>query len=496
MPILSRTLVIGLVAALIVVPAAAAEDGRRVAAKDSAISFTSDLDKALETALVRGLPLYLAFGAAWCPVCREMEATTLLDPPIQALADDFVWVTIDIDRDVTLAREWGVEATPTIFLLDPGGNARLRIVGGTGADELAALLKGFLKDLDEAATAGEPVPAHAFQYSELTVKPGGFRGKSICFSHVGYGPLGIRSQSPFQALRLAILSRTPSTLARGEHQARVGASWVNLWAVDQGVFDPASGVLGPYVFDSEAFDLDVAYGYGLGDTVQIEVAYEHRWRFGGVMDGFVEGFHDLFGIEQSGRDRWPRGQTFILIDPGDGRPPINRDRTSEHSIAQSVRASFQHNVTCGTEYIPALSWSATVRTAVGGEDLEGSNVDFALSAAASRRIGRFYVYLTFGYTWYGSDGFAELDLEDTQLSALVAAEWRFKPRMSLLLQYLLSEGAAVDLGPFSETSHEVVVGWKWEFRPAGVLEIGLIENVITFDNSPDFGLHAAVTQRF
>jgi hypothetical protein len=54
----------------------------------------------------------------------------------------------------------------------------------------------------------------------------------------------------------------------------------------------------------------------------------------------------------------------------------------------------------------------------------------------------------------------------------------------------------VGLDPFSEFSHEVVVGWKWELGQAGVLEIGLLENIVTFDNSPDFGVHAAFTQRF
>lgn len=54
----------------------------------------------------------------------------------------------------------------------------------------------------------------------------------------------------------------------------------------------------------------------------------------------------------------------------------------------------------------------------------------------------------------------------------------------------------VDLASFSERSHEVVVGWKWELRPAGVLEIGPLENLITFDNSLEFGVHAAFIRRF
>jgi len=49
---------------------------------------------------------------------------------------------------------------------------------------------------------------------------------------------------------------------------------------------------------------------------------------------------------------------------------------------------------------------------------------------------------------------------------------------------------------FSDPSNEIVFGWKWEVRQAGVLEIGLIENILEFGNSPDFGVHAAWTQRF
>ena len=129
-------------------------------------------------------------------------------------------------------------------------------------------------------------------------------------------------------------------------------------------------------------------------------------------------------------------------------------------------------------------------------DLEGSKFDFALSAAASRRFGKFYVYLTLGFAWYGSDAAFGLELETTQATVLAAAEWRFKPRMSFILQYLDTQGVAKDLGVFSDTSNEVALGWKWEVRQNGVLAIGLLENIVTFDNSPDFGVHAAFTQRF
>jgi hypothetical protein len=33
--------------------------------------------------------------------------------------------------------------------------------------------------------------------------------------------------------------------------------------------------------------------------VLVEVELEQRWRLGGVVDGFIEGFHDLFGLMEN-----------------------------------------------------------------------------------------------------------------------------------------------------------------------------------------------------
>ena len=235
----------------------------------------------------------------------------------------------------------------------------------------------------------------------------------------------------------------------------------------------------------------------MSDTIQLEAEYEQRWRFGGAMDSFVQGFHDLFGLDQSGRDLVPRNQFRILLDPyGDGSG-VDLGSGFSGTFARNLLFTFQHNVTCGTAIWPAFSYAVTGRYAVGDVgETEGGAWDIALSVAASRRFGKFYAYLTLGYAWYSSDAFYGIELEDTQFTVLAAGEWRFKPRMSLILQIMTTQGVATDFDPFSQASNEVIFGWKWEVRQAGVLEIGLLENIVTFDNSPDFGVHAAFTQRF
>jgi hypothetical protein len=65
-----------------------------------------------------------------------------------------------------------------------------------------------------------------------------------------------------------------------------------------------------------------------------------------------------------------------------------------------------------------------------------------------------------------------------------------------LIQYLLTEGVADDLEDLSSSSNEITLGAKWEVGRGTVLEFGLIENVITLGNSPDFGIHFGITTRF
>ena len=84
----------------------------------------------------------------------------------------------------------------------------------------------------------------------------------------------------------------------------------------------------------------------------------------------------------------------------------------------------------------------------------------------------------------------------TFVAAWCLSAGKFRDTQSLLLQYLRSDGVFEDFGPFSDTSNEVTVGYRWELGQKGILEIGLIENIGSYDNSPDFGIHVGFSQRF
>lgn len=467
--------------------------GNDVSARPPELPFHGDMGAAVREAGATKRPLVVVFVAAWCPYCARMRKEVFTDPAVLHHADGFVWARVDIDRDLSTARDWAVDAVPLTLVLDADGKTRARWSGYVPAAEFAAALAGF-READSAEPSDAAANPVIGARSEITFTPSGYRGEGICFSHVGYGPLALYSQSPFQALRLGIRPRTPSTLGRGQWEVRASSTWVNVWAVDRQVSAPDR----EYLLDYETLQTAVSAAHGITDTVEIDVELQGMSRFGGTMDGFVQGFHDLFGIDQGGRDEVPRGDFSIELAPDDGESPVSLGTSDRGTFSRSLQVSIQHNVTCGTTRLPAFSYAATVRRETVDIDRfdGGAGLDLGLSVAVARRFGRYYLYGTFGYAWFGSEDFRGLVLEDTQLTALAAVEWRFGVRQSLLLQALVTQGVVADFGPFSDASTELTFGYKWELRHKGVLEAGLIENVLAFDNGPDFGVHVGYSQRF
>ena len=309
---------------------------------------------------------------------------------------------------------------------------------------------------------------------------------NFCKADVGFGPLRLKSQSPFQSLRMGITPLAPSTISKKQWEFFLAGTLANVWV--NGDDD--------YMLDYETLNTQISIAYGITQTFKIELGYEERRNFGGIMDGFIVAFHDTFGIDQTGRDEAPYGQVNMEIKDADGNTVYYESGDSVFS--RGLLLTLQQNVTCGTKNFPAFSYALTLR-----QELEYPNVidrsspyDFGISLATSRRFSDFYLYLSGGYIWFGGNQVQDVELKKTQISGMFATEWRYIPTQSLLLQLLATEGQAVDLGPFSEPSYEITLGWKWQMKPKLVFELGLIENIINFDNSPDIGIHAGITTRF
>jgi thiol:disulfide interchange protein len=85
-------------------------------------------------------PLVVDVGAEWCGWCKKMAAESFPDPSVQALADKFVWVRVDADKEPTTSQKYRVEGLPTILVLLPDGTESSRLTGYVKGSELADFL--------------------------------------------------------------------------------------------------------------------------------------------------------------------------------------------------------------------------------------------------------------------------------------------------------------------------------------------------------------------
>ncbi len=343
--------------------------------------------------------------------------------------------------------------------------------------------------LPPAVLLATPCPVLGATGANTTIlgHPQTYQLNRFCGGQIGYGPLRLQSQSPFQTLRLTLTPMAPTFQRPGTWETGATMSLANVWANSPG----------HYRIDYESLDTSFFAAYGINESLRLEIGFQEKRLFGGILDGFITDFHDFFDLDQDGRDTTPFGLVEIEILDDNGDPLLSYSRGSG-VYSRSITASLEHRLTCGSYSFPAVSYLIAARYDTEGPHMLKRDfpVDLGLSLMAAKKLGPVNLYLSAGIFWYGSSQIQKVELKNIQKALMTGVEWRFAQHHSLLLQGLITEGAAKNLGPFSDASYEVTLGWKWEVIPSGVMELGLIENIIIWDNSPDFGLHGGFSYRF
>jgi thiol-disulfide isomerase/thioredoxin len=135
-------------------PAAESATGSAPAAEPAIAWYDGSVEAAFATAHAQNKPVFLYWGAKWCPPCHELKATVFSRPEfIEKLK---LFVPVHLDGDDPGAQKWGekfgVSGYPTVLVLKADQSELARISGGMDLSQYAEVLDLVLGDVRPVST--------------------------------------------------------------------------------------------------------------------------------------------------------------------------------------------------------------------------------------------------------------------------------------------------------------------------------------------------------
>jgi hypothetical protein len=304
------------------------------------------------------------------------------------------------------------------------------------------------------------------------------------YDNHGLGVLNLRSQSVAQSLRLTLPMMVPNFIKKG-YSFQGDLTWTNVWANRD-----------DYMLDYEMLEYTGGLSYGFESNWGIKVEILHREFVGGNMDSLIQGFHDTFGIGQNGRTDYPKNRHIINFYDQN----TSSWRSADADELNNTGLNFLLNYDLyGNQYFPCINIFAVGRYTLESVNFVKNveNFDYGVGVGISKRLTEhLFAYAVLGYTFYRDDEVnTDSDLfvfEKEQRTGMLALAWQYHSELSFVCQFLYGDPLITNISGLDEPSKEVHLGLKMRLFGKHILSLSLIENVLIFDNSPDFGFHMGI----
>lgn len=253
---------------------------------------------------------------------------------------------------------------------------------------------------------------------------------------------------------------------------------------------------GSILIDGETYRANLSLRYGLSDRWEIGIEVPYIRHEGGQLDSFIEGYHDLLGLRQGGRDEVPRNLLDYAYVSG----------ASSHSLNKAVNGIGDVRLNLGyrlREHDNRV-WSIRggVKLPTGDADdftgSEGTDVSVGLYLSEAAFLGKesLSFHSNVGVLVLGDGEFIEEEVEDWAVYGSSALAWQLSPRFSLKAQFdfhsALYDSDFDEIGSFAG---QLILGGSIILGEKTQLDVSVSEDIIV-DTAPDVVFNIGLRSRF
>jgi hypothetical protein len=300
-------------------------------------------------------------------------------------------------------------------------------------------------------------------------------------------PLLTRNQNPLlmpYGLPLPLAARLPTA---GTGRFTLDVNWSNAANLESSDDDD-------FTLDAESQDVRLRLERAVGTDWAALVELPWRHLSGGTLDGFIENWHDFFGMPDGPRKNMPRDRLLVEYQHGD---EIELQVDDSSSGIADIPIGVGYQVEASDER--ALAAWLTVKLPVGdSDDLLGSGAtDVALSLAGQTRLAeRWQVFGQVDAVWLGDGDILPDHQESFAWAGLAGVSWNAWRGLDLTVQ-LYANSRIFDISIDGLSGDAMVLGYGGTYRTAGGwrFDFGMNED-IEVDASPDATFYFAVQRGF
>lgn len=238
-------------------------------------------------------------------------------------------------------------------------------------------------------------------------------------------PLPTRDQNPLLSgfgIPMPLPARLP---ARGQWTYAADLNWGSTALIQ------AEGIE-ELIVDAETRELRLTLARSLSDSLALRVEVPYRQTTAGNLDGFIDSFHNFFGLPEGSRNDLPRDELRIAYARG-VQVEFDIDDPSAGLADMSLAFGYQAISTPSS----AVSAWAELKVPTGNSDeLTGSGAaDASIALAAEHRFhDRWSIFGQGAVTWLGQGDRFDNRQRSTAWSAVAGLGWRVWRGLELKVQ--------------------------------------------------------------
>lgn len=317
---------------------------------------------------------------------------------------------------------------------------------------------------------------------------GGARGMEIT-------PFRTGNMAPLVQIHGLPVPDSARILTKREGEVSVAADLANNYAVDTKGNERVT-------FDGETYRVGLDLRYGVAPGVEAGIEIPFVFHSGGFLDGFIEGFHDVFDFANGGRENAPRDHLLYRYEKnGADRFRVDDSGGGLGDIRLTGGIQLYDN---RAEAPRRVALRGALKLPTGDSDrLRGSGgVDFALWLAASDDYrlgdwGHLTLFANAGGTIMGDGDVMGSQQRNLAATGVAGFGWSPTDWIAITAQTMwhssLYQGSG--LREINKDSLIMTGGFAFAFTERTVLDLALSED-LSVHTAPDVSFHLALRQRF